>query len=82
MNYIKTTGLILGSLLLLSPMPHAAQSGSASSAGSAGSAPSESNCIPAGESATIPFHLLIMDNEYFRRGDVDTRFVERVMLAK
>lgn len=31
---------------------------------------------------TIPFQLQIMDNEYFRRGDVDTRFVERVMLAK
>jgi acetyl-CoA carboxylase, biotin carboxylase subunit len=31
---------------------------------------------------TIPLHLQIMDNEYFRRGDVDTRFVERVMFAK
>jgi len=31
---------------------------------------------------TVPLHLQIMDNEHFRRGDVDTRFVERVMLAK
>jgi acetyl-CoA carboxylase biotin carboxylase subunit len=31
---------------------------------------------------TIPFHLQIMDNESFQRGEVDTRFVERVMLAK
>ncbi len=31
---------------------------------------------------TIPFQLQIMDNEFFRRGEVDTRFVERVMLAK
>ena len=31
---------------------------------------------------TIPLHLQIMDNESFRRGDVDTGFVERVMLQK
>ena len=31
---------------------------------------------------TIPFQLQIMENDHFRRGDVDTRFVERVMLAK
>ncbi|HRK30881.1 MAG TPA: acetyl-CoA carboxylase biotin carboxylase subunit [Tepidisphaeraceae bacterium] len=31
---------------------------------------------------TIPFHLQIMDNEHFRRGEVDTGFVERVMLPK
>jgi acetyl-CoA carboxylase, biotin carboxylase subunit len=31
---------------------------------------------------TIPLHLQIMDNANFRSGDVDTRFVERVMLAK
>ncbi len=31
---------------------------------------------------TIPLHQQIMDNEYFRSGQVDTRFVERVMLAK
>ncbi|HQY87877.1 MAG TPA: acetyl-CoA carboxylase biotin carboxylase subunit [Tepidisphaeraceae bacterium] len=31
---------------------------------------------------TIPLHLQIMDNDHFRRGEVDTRFVERVMLAK
>ncbi len=31
---------------------------------------------------TIPLHLQIMDNEHFRKGTVDTRFVERVMLAK
>jgi acetyl-CoA carboxylase, biotin carboxylase subunit len=31
---------------------------------------------------TIPFHLQIMDNESFQRGEVDTRFVERVMLSK
>jgi acetyl-CoA carboxylase, biotin carboxylase subunit len=31
---------------------------------------------------TIPLHLQIMDNEHFRRGDVDTGFVERVLLAK
>ena len=30
---------------------------------------------------TIPFHLQIMDNAFFKTGDVDTRFVERVMLA-
>ncbi|HLL89996.1 MAG TPA: acetyl-CoA carboxylase biotin carboxylase subunit [Tepidisphaeraceae bacterium] len=31
---------------------------------------------------TIPLHLQIMDNEFFRSGDVDTGFVERVLLAK
>ncbi|MCC6239345.1 MAG: acetyl-CoA carboxylase biotin carboxylase subunit [Phycisphaerales bacterium] len=31
---------------------------------------------------TIPLHLQIMDNQYFQSGDVDTGFVERVMLAK
>ncbi|HEY8666993.1 MAG TPA: acetyl-CoA carboxylase biotin carboxylase subunit, partial [Tepidisphaeraceae bacterium] len=31
---------------------------------------------------TIPLHLQIMDNEFFRSGDVDTGFVERVMLNK
>ncbi len=31
---------------------------------------------------TIPLHLQIMDNENFRKGDVDTGFVERVMLKK
>ncbi len=31
---------------------------------------------------TIPLHLQIMDNEYFRSGDVDTGFVERVLLKK
>jgi len=31
---------------------------------------------------TIPFHLQIMDNEHFRRGEVDTGFVERVMLPR
>jgi acetyl-CoA carboxylase biotin carboxylase subunit len=31
---------------------------------------------------TIPLHIQIMENEHFRSGDVDTRFVERVMLAK
>lgn len=31
---------------------------------------------------TIPFHIQIMDNEHFRRGEVDTGFVERVMLPK
>ena len=31
---------------------------------------------------TIPLHLQIMDNEFFRAGDVDTGFVERVMLQK
>ncbi len=29
---------------------------------------------------TIPLHLQIMDNEFFRCGDVDTGFVERVLL--
>ena len=29
---------------------------------------------------TIPLHLQIMDNEFFRSGDVDTGFVERVLL--
>ncbi len=31
---------------------------------------------------TIPLQLQIMDNEHFRSGDVDTGFVERVMLKK
>ena len=31
---------------------------------------------------TIPIHQQIMDNEHFRRGDVDTGFVERVLLGK
>ncbi|MFT3787823.1 MAG: acetyl-CoA carboxylase biotin carboxylase subunit [Tepidisphaeraceae bacterium] len=31
---------------------------------------------------TIPLHLQIMDDGHFRKGDVDTRFVERVLLAK
>ncbi len=31
---------------------------------------------------TIPLHLQIMDNEYFRAGRVDTGFVERVLLQK
>jgi len=31
---------------------------------------------------TIPLHLKIMDNKEFRAGDVDTGFVERVLLGK
>jgi acetyl-CoA carboxylase biotin carboxylase subunit len=31
---------------------------------------------------TIPLHLRIMDDEHFRSGDVDTGFVERVLLPK
>src|SRR3954454_21446233 len=31
---------------------------------------------------TIPLHLQIMDNPHFQTGDVDTGFIERVMLAK
>ena len=31
---------------------------------------------------TIPLHLQIMDNQNFLRGDVDTGFIERQMLAK
>jgi acetyl-CoA carboxylase biotin carboxylase subunit len=31
---------------------------------------------------TIPLHLQIMDNPNFHSGDVDTGFIERVMLAK
>lgn len=31
---------------------------------------------------TVPLHLQIMDNERFQTGDVDTGFIERVMLAK
>ena len=31
---------------------------------------------------TIPLHLRIMDDEHFRAGDVDTGFVERVLLQK
>src|SRR3954471_14142069 len=31
---------------------------------------------------TIPLHLQIMDNHEFQSGDVDTGFIERVMLAK
>ena len=33
-----------------------------------------------GVKTTIPLHLQIMDNEFFRAGDVDTGFVERVLL--
>jgi len=32
--------------------------------------------------STIPLHLQIMDNEFFRSGEVDTGFVERVLLQK
>jgi acetyl-CoA carboxylase biotin carboxylase subunit len=31
---------------------------------------------------TIPLQLQIMDNEQFRKGEIDTGFVERVLLAK
>jgi acetyl-CoA carboxylase biotin carboxylase subunit len=31
---------------------------------------------------TIPLHLQIMDNPHFQSGDVDTGFIERVMLGK
>jgi acetyl-CoA carboxylase, biotin carboxylase subunit len=31
---------------------------------------------------TIPLHLQIMDNQHFQSGDIDTGFVERVLLAK
>src|SRR3954463_13882497 len=31
---------------------------------------------------TIPLHLQIMDNQYFMSGEVDTGFVERVLLGK
>jgi acetyl-CoA carboxylase biotin carboxylase subunit len=31
---------------------------------------------------TIPLHLHIMDNQHFQSGDVDTGFVERVLLAR
>src|SRR5687767_5837318 len=31
---------------------------------------------------TIPLHLRIMDDQYFQSGDVDTGFVERVLLGK
>jgi acetyl-CoA carboxylase biotin carboxylase subunit len=31
---------------------------------------------------TIPLHLQIMDNEHFKNGDVDTGFVERVLLGR
>ena len=31
---------------------------------------------------TIPLHLQIMDNQHFSSGDVDTGFVERVLLGK
>jgi acetyl-CoA carboxylase biotin carboxylase subunit len=31
---------------------------------------------------TIPLHLQIMDNQHFQTGEVDTGFVERMMLAK
>jgi acetyl-CoA carboxylase, biotin carboxylase subunit len=31
---------------------------------------------------TIPLQLAIMENEQFKKGEVDTGFVERVMLAK
>jgi acetyl-CoA carboxylase biotin carboxylase subunit len=32
--------------------------------------------------STIPLHLQIMDNEFFRSGEVDTGFVERALLQK
>jgi acetyl-CoA carboxylase biotin carboxylase subunit len=32
--------------------------------------------------STIPLHLQIMDNEFFRSGEVDTGFVERALLLK
>ena len=32
--------------------------------------------------STIPLHLQIMDNQYFQQGEVDTGFVERVLLAR
>ena len=35
-----------------------------------------------GIKTTIPLHLQIMDNPHFQRGDVDTGFIERVMLSK
>ncbi len=31
---------------------------------------------------TIPLHLQIMDNQHFQQGEVDTGFVERVLLAR
>jgi acetyl-CoA carboxylase biotin carboxylase subunit len=31
---------------------------------------------------TIPLHLQIMDNQHFQSGEVDTGFIERVMLGK
>jgi len=31
---------------------------------------------------TIPLQLQIMDNQHFQSGEVDTGFVERVLLAK
>src|SRR4051794_18153469 len=31
---------------------------------------------------TIPLHLQIMDNPHFQSGDIDTGFIERVMLSK
>jgi acetyl-CoA carboxylase, biotin carboxylase subunit len=31
---------------------------------------------------TIPLHLQIMDNQHFQSGDVDTGFIERVLLGK
>ena len=33
-------------------------------------------------STTIPLHLQIMDNQHFQNADVDTGFVERVLLGK
>jgi acetyl-CoA carboxylase biotin carboxylase subunit len=32
--------------------------------------------------STIPLHLQIMDNQHFQNADVDTGFVERVLLGK
>jgi acetyl-CoA carboxylase biotin carboxylase subunit len=31
---------------------------------------------------TIPLHIQIMDNQSFRRGEVDTGFIERTMLNR
>jgi acetyl-CoA carboxylase biotin carboxylase subunit len=31
---------------------------------------------------TIPLHLRIMDDQHFQNADVDTGFVERVLLGK
>lgn len=57
MTKSRTIGLLLGSLLLLSPTPLASESGTVESTGAGSLGPAESSCIPAGGSTTLSFNL-------------------------